>query len=701
RADENHYTDLVEQAIVGFLLRRPSGEILMVNDAYCRLTGYTRDELLRMKIQDVVSSIDAGVLERTNALKVGESVWTKAHMRRKDGSDAFIEARTHRLPDGNLQSTVQDVTERLQAEQSRQESEHRYAELVEQALEGILLRRPSGEILFVNDALCALLGYTRAQLTRLNIRDLVHETDAETIAQIGRLHAGEALHLEKRMRRKDGQILYVEVSSRRLRNGDIQTTVHDLTGRKQAEQARRESEQRYVDLVEQAADSIWVRDAKGVMLYANDAACRMLGYTREELLRTRSPALLHPSDPQTTAQVDRLKPLETLRIERVLRHKDGHAIPVEASLRRLADGGMQVISHDISERLRAEERFRAMVEGSPSAILMVSEQGGIAMANAQAEKLFGYLREELLGKSVDMLVPQPFHSQHASLRAGYHRDPKVRLMGVGRDLYGLHKDGTQVPVEIGLNPVQTHEGRFVIASIIDISERKAAEARAQSYSEELRLVSQQLLGAQETERRHIARELHDEVGGALTAAHMHLQELRRQAGAGPMAEQTAEAAVMIAQLLQLVRQLSLDLHPSVLDDLGLPPAIRWVLRERAGSSGLDLRLQLQEGLPRFAELIELTLFRVFQESLSNVLRHAGARTLTVTLESKAGRLEMSIRDDGRGFEPAAAQKHVRAGQSLGVIGMRERVRLAGGEISIESVPGHGTEVRVSVPATLR
>ena len=580
QSDDSRYVELVEQAIAGFLLRRPSGEILMVNNAYCRLTGYTRDELLKMKIQQVVSSIDAGVLERTNALKAGESTWTQARMLRKDGSEVYIEASTHRLANGNLQSTVQDITERRRAEKAGAESERRYAELVDQALEGITVRKPSGEFLFVNDMFCRIVGYTRAELLRMNIRDVVHPEDAETIEQVERLRSGDNLRLEKRMRRKDGHVVYVAVSARRLQDGNLQTTIQDISDHKRAEQAREASERRYTDLVEQAADSIWIRDANGEMLYVNEAASRMLGYTREELLRTRSPELLHPSDSRTASQVDRLKPLETLRIERVMRHKDGHPVPVEASVRRLANGDIQVISHDITERKRAEQRLE----------------------------------------------------QHA---------------------------------------------------------------------EEIRLMSQRLLEAQETERRNLAREMHDEVGQALTAARINLQELEQQTSSSPFATRVAQASGVIANLLQQVRQLSLSLHPSVLDDLGLAAALRWCVRERVGRSGLKVTLQVPEDLPRFAEVTEITLFRVFQEALSNVMKHAEARDMTVTIALEGGRLTLMIRDDGKGFSPEAARKHALSGASLGLIGMQERVRLAGGEIMIESAPGKGTEMQVSVPATMR
>ena len=580
--DGDSYAELVEQAIVGFLLRRPDGQILMVNDAYCRITGYSRDELMKMKIQQVVSSIDVGVLERTNALKAGESAWTRAHMRRKDGSDVYIEAITHRLKDGNLQSTVQDITEREKAERAHAESEQRYQELVEQALEGILVRRHSGEFLYVNPAFCRMLGYSSVELLGMGIRDVVHPDDVGTIDRVQGLNPGQGARVEKRMRHKDGHAVHVEVSAHRLPNGDIQSTVQD-----------------------------------------------------------------------------------------------------------------------VSESRRAEERFRTIVEGSPNAMLIVDERGGIVLVNVQTEQMFGYRREELLGKSVEMLIPADARDHHPALRAGFQQNPQVRSMGTGRDLYGLRKDGRLLPVEIGLNPVTTREGRCVLASIIDISERKAAEARDREHQEEMRIMSQRLLEAQETERRAIARELHDEVGQALTATRINLQQLMQEAGEGGLGKRAQEASAMVSELLQQVRQLSLDLHPSVLDDLGLAAALRWVVRTRAGDSDLEVTWELVDGLPRFTEVTEHTAFRVFQEALSNVLRHSGARKVSVSLTHDGATLELVVSDDGRGFEPDAAYKHAHEGKSLGVLGMRERARLAGGRIAIESNVGKGTHVHMWLPAKRR
>ncbi|HEX7964799.1 MAG TPA: PAS domain S-box protein [Gammaproteobacteria bacterium] len=692
---ERRYTRLVEQAINGFVVRSPEGQLLLVNEAYCRMTGYSREELLTLKARDMV--VDQAVLQKVALLEPGESTRIETLMRCKGGGLREVEYVTQRLPDGNLQSVLLDVSARKQAEKARQESERRYAALVDQAADSIWLRTPEGRMLFVNDSACRMLGYAREELLASRSSVLIHASDHGTAARIDALRPLETLRLERVMRHKDGRAIPVEASVQRLADGSIQVISHDIGERKRIEQAREESERRYAELVDQALEGILVRSPQGRLLFVNGTLCRMLGYAREELVQLNMRDLVHPEDADTIVRVEQLESGGHLQLQKRMRRKDGQVIHVEVSARRLHDGNIQSAIQDVSERKESELRFRSMVEGAPNAMVMVDERGAIVLANPQAEKLFGYTAAELAGKPVEMLVPMRYRGDHAAQREGYSRAPQMRAMGQGRDLFGVHKQGHEVPVEIGLNPIVTAQGRFVLASIIDITERRAAEERERAYTEELRLMSRQLLEAQESERRTIARELHDEVGQSLTATRISLRDLEQDAAAGALAPRLADTSAIIADLLAKVRQMSLDLHPSVLDDLGLVPALRWCVRTRTGGSGLEVTWDLPEDLPRFDAMVELTLFRVFQEALSNILKHADAHQAQVALAHAEGRLVLSLRDDGRGFDVDAARRHALGGGSLGVLGMQERVRLAGGELAMESSPGQGTLIRVSLP----
>jgi hypothetical protein len=246
------------------------------------------------------------------------------------------------------------------------------------------------------------------------------------------------------------------------------------------------------ELVESAHDAIVGMDLEGRVTSWNTGAEEIYGYTREEALG-RSIELLVPQD-----LIDSSRPLfarvaagEALKnLETVRRCKDGRRIRVRLTLSPVRDPagrvvGISSIASDVTERKLAEERFRVAVESSPSAVFLVDRGGRIVFANAKSSELFGYRPEEMLGRTVDFLAPPAIRPIHAELRESFFADPAPRWFGAGRDLNAACKDGTLIPVEIGLNPVRTEEGVLVLVSIFDISERKRTEERLRGVAAEL------------------------------------------------------------------------------------------------------------------------------------------------------------------------------------------------------------------------
>jgi PAS domain S-box-containing protein len=284
--------------------------------------------------------------------------------------------------------------------------------------------------------------------------------------------------------RKDGTEFPVEIGLNPIETEEgsmVLSAIVDISARKRLEE-------RFRRVVEAAPNAMVMISAGGRIEMVNAQAEQVFGYARGEMLGQPVEMLVperfrghHPGLRGSFFADPRTRPMGAGRDLFGLR-KDGTEFPVEIGLNPIeTDEGPMVLSAivDISARRRLEERFRLVVEAAPSAMVMINAKGRIEMVNAQAEQVFGYARHDMLGQPVEMLVPERFRGHHPGLRGSFFADPKARPMGAGRDLFGLAKDGTEFPVEIGLNPIETEEGPMVLSAIVDISDRKLKEERIQ------------------------------------------------------------------------------------------------------------------------------------------------------------------------------------------------------------------------------
>jgi PAS domain S-box-containing protein len=337
----------------------------------------------------------------------------------------------------------------------------------------------------------------------------------------------------------------------------------------------------------------------------------------------------------------------------------------------------------------SEERYRELFENARDAIYVHDLEGNYTRVNRATETLTGYEREELVGHNLAEFVPVE--------QLGYVRESFcAKVAEQGETTYEidlLARDGRRVPVEVRSQAIYENGVMVGVQSTArDITERKLAQ-------EGLKMFSRQLIGAQEDERRRIARELHDQVGQILTAVKMNLHAVQQVSLASEVCCHIKDNIEAVDEALRLVRDLSVELRPPVLDDFGLVTALHWYIDRYTKRTGLavEVVINMPDENERFSRELETACFRIAQEALTNIVRHAQANQVLMRLEKDESVLLLSVQDNGVGFDPASLRKRAPRAATLGLIGMQERAQAAGGSIEIDSALSHGTEVRLMLP----
>lgn len=329
--------------------------------------------------------------------------------------------------------------------------------------------------------------------------------------------------------------------------------------------------------------------------------------------------------------------------------------------------------------------YRAIFESAPDGIVVVDRNGVIKEMNGAAEELFGYDRHELRGRAVEMLVPESSRDTHVREREGYVEDPEPRPMGIGRELKARRKDGSVLPVEISLSPMELGGDLHVIATVRDVRQRQR-----------LREFGMGALKATEEERQRIARELHDDTAQRLASMLLRLRVARNRAE-GEEGELLEDLREEVAEIAEGVRRIARGLRPPALEEAGVETAIRSHVREVVGDADVDGEIRVDAVGQALTGEQQLALYRIVQEALSNTVRHAEADTVRVEVWLEDGLVRGVVEDDGKGFE-VSGPPELQGGRGLGVLGMHERAHGVGGELTVESEPGEGTRVEVRLPA---
>jgi PAS domain S-box-containing protein len=345
------------------------------------------------------------------------------------------------------------------------------------------------------------------------------------------------------------------------------------------------------------------------------------------------------------------------------------------------------------EQHEDELRVRALFETAAQAILIIDRAGRIVQANPSTQRIFDYSPNELIGQSIEILIPERMRGVHIRHRENYFVQPQNRPMGVGLDLQARRKDGSEFFVEISLSYIQTVQGTLGVAFVTDIAKRKADETAIRQQREELRLLAGRLMTAQDDERRRIARDLHDDLSQKLAYLAMDMAKL----ATAPRVQGVVDLRSLqmrAADAAESVRRISHQLHPSILDDIGLEAALEQYCEEFQERSGIATHFSSSNVPEALAQEVANSIYHIAAECLRNVSKHSNTEEVFVRLEVVDHILRLSVRDEGVGLSP----NRLRAlGAGIGIVGMKERAHLVNGKLSLQSQSGEGTEVSVEVP----
>jgi PAS domain S-box-containing protein len=699
----------------------PAGRVTSWNAGAERIKGYRADEIVgrHFSLFYPVEERAAGRPEQALAQAAREGRAEDEGWRVcKDGSRFWAEVLITALrdPRGVLKGFAK-VTRDMTARHLEREREQLLATTFNHAPNGIAIADAAGRYIGANASFVRLLGYSEAELLRKTIFDLTHPEDTAENRRVFEevlTGAAERLEFDKRYLRRDGRVIWVHMSVARIVDADGRPTsvvaqVEDITERRAADKRLRESEARLQAFTDNSPALMCLKDREGRYRFANAQFLERYGLRREQVLG-RSDAEIFPRRQASAMAANDTEVMargEPLHFEERSSHREGEHSSMVSKFPVLdaagAVAGLGVIVTDITDRRLTEQALREqrllLAEAQKIAGVGSWEWDAPSGRLFWSEALYG-----IYGVSGETFTPtleaylERVHpddrQQSAALVARALMDGRgftmhERIVRPGGELRYLRSYAEVVRSERG-KPIK------ILGACLDVTEQRHSETALRQAAQDLHGLTRRLVQAEEAERRRIARELHDRAGQSLSALNINLDIVSKESDSLPAAlrRRLEDCAALVDGTLQSIENVMAELRPPLLDEYGLGAALGAHAEEFSRRTGIPASIAetSPEATKRLAPEAAVALFRIAQEALNNVAKHAHAKSVHIEISPEGPNLLLSVNDDGKGFDPAAAPPG-----RWGMTTMRERAEAVGGQLELHSTAGAGTALRARVP----
>lgn len=571
---------------------------------------------------------------------------------------------------------------------------------------------------YVSPSSSVITGYSPDELLGHSCLEHLHSDDVERTMH-ALLEFIEKITLKScvwfRFRHKNGTYIHIEAEALYLPNasdfGSIIIHYRNINEQRRTALQIIEQKQFYEAILDTIYDGVCVTDSDDAITYINKGFLRIMDMHPGDIIGTdivrvfSAKAAHHFHDHYRSALVA-ITPVSFDCIHATTAagatiFLSGWCIP------RLTEGkfgGMICTFTDISEQQKIKEqlsasetRFRSIAETATDGIITVNGNGGVIFWNSAATHIFGYSAQDVLGKDIYGIMPENTMSDHRGIFAAPERSKSMEAIGRTIEGRARKKDGSVFPIELSLGSWMIGMEVYFSAIIRDITHRKHIEQSLQQSEQELKHLSSRLLHAHEQERKRIAYELHDGLGQILSAAKIGAKTILGSGAHAPAdcrENSPGNLLIIIQSAIDEVRRISRDLRPSILDDLGIIAAINsFCLDFERVNSPITVIRDIEARDEDIPEHITIVIYRVTQEACTNIVRHSQADRVTVKLSSVSGAIQLSIHDNGTGFDVQSVHEGRGSGRGLGLSSMKERVELSGGVFTLTSSPDHETIVQ--------